>query len=91
MNRGYDDGLKLHKQLELPLILSTLTAEQLPQAYFMDLLQQQSGINANAILAFDLAIYDTQKGSFWGAENQFYANSQLDNLVFCHVAHKLRL
>lgn len=87
MNRGVnEDGLKLQKQLELPLLLSTLTAEQLPQPYFAELLQQQSGIDAKQMLAWDLAVYDTQKGSFWGAENQFYANSQLDNLASCHAA-----
>ncbi|WP_394753805.1 M18 family aminopeptidase [Crenothrix sp.] len=87
MNRGVnEDGLKLHKQLELPLLLSTLTTEQLPQTYFAELLQQQSGIDAKQMLAFDLAVYDTQKGSFWGAENEFYADSQLDNLASCHAA-----
>jgi aspartyl aminopeptidase len=87
MNRAVnEDGLKLQKHLELPLLLSTLTAEQLPQAYFAELLQQQSGIDTQQILAWDLAVYDTQKGSFWGAENQFYANSQLDNLASCHAA-----
>ncbi|SJM96330.1 M18 family aminopeptidase [Crenothrix polyspora] len=87
MNRGVnEDGLKLQKHLELPLLLSTLSTEQLPQPYFTDLLQQQSGVDAKQILAWDLAVYDTQKGSFWGAENQFYANSQLDNLASCHAA-----
>jgi aspartyl aminopeptidase len=87
MNRGVnEDGLKLQKQLELPLLLSALTVEQLPQPYFAELLQQQSGIDARQMLAWDLAVYDTQKGSFWGAENQFYANSQLDNLASCHAA-----
>ncbi|CAA9890347.1 putative M18 family aminopeptidase 2 [Candidatus Methylobacter favarea] len=86
MNRNVnEEGLKLHKQNELPLILS-LTREQLPQPYFVSLLQQQSGIEAERILAWDLNIYDTQKGAFWGAENEFYADSQLDNLASCHAA-----
>ncbi|MGZ8240963.1 MAG: M18 family aminopeptidase [Methylobacter sp.] len=87
MNRNVnEEGLKLHKQNELPLILSLLTQEQLPQSYFALLLQQQSGINAERILFWDLNIYDTQKGAFWGAENEFYADSQLDNLASCHAA-----
>jgi aspartyl aminopeptidase len=87
MNRAVnEDGLKLQKQVELPLILSTLTEEQLPQAYFSSLLQQQAGIAATRILSWDLAVYDTQKGVFWGAESEFYANSQLDNLASCHAA-----
>lgn len=87
MNRSVnEDGLKLQKQLELPLILSSWAQEQLPQAYFAQLLQQQSGIAASRILSWDLAVYDTQKGVFWGAENEFYADSQLDNLASCHAA-----
>lgn len=87
MNRTVnEDGLKLQKQTELPLILSVLTEEQLPKAYFSVLLQQQSGIAAERILSWDLAVYDTQKGVFWGKDSEFYADSQLDNLASCHAA-----
>jgi aspartyl aminopeptidase len=87
MNRTVnDEGLKLQKQTELPLILSASTEEQLPPAYFTALLQQQSGIAATRILSWDLAVYDTQKGAFWGGESEFYADSQLDNLASCHAA-----
>ncbi|MDP3876915.1 MAG: M18 family aminopeptidase [Methylobacter sp.] len=87
MNRAVnEDGLKLHKQIELPLILSTSAEEQLPPAYFSTLLQQQTGLAAERILSWDLAVYDTQKGAFWGADSEFYANSQLDNLASCHAA-----
>ncbi|MDO9270899.1 MAG: M18 family aminopeptidase, partial [Methylobacter sp.] len=87
MNRTVnEDGLKLQKQTELPLILSASAEEQLPQACFLALLQLQSGIEAARILSWDLAVYDTQKGTFWGAENEFYADSQLDNLASCHAA-----
>lgn len=87
MNRTVnEDGLKLHKQNELPLILSALAQECLPQTYFSELLQEQSACEAERILSWDLAVYDTQKGVFWGAENEFYANSQLDNLASCYAA-----
>jgi aspartyl aminopeptidase len=87
MNRAVnEDGLKLQKQTELPLILSSLTEEQLPATLFSELLQQQSGIENTRILSWDLTVYDTQKGAFWGAESEFYANSQLDNLASCHAA-----
>ena len=87
MNRMVnEEGLKLHKQNELPLILSALAQECLPQTYFSELLQEQSACEAERILSWDLAVYDTQKGVFWGADNEFYANSQLDNLASCHAA-----
>lgn len=87
LNRNVnDDGLKLHKQNELPLLMSTLSEEQLPADYFLNLLQQQSGIDASSILSWDLAAYDTQKGMIWGGQEEFFSNSQLDNLASCHAA-----
>ncbi len=86
MNRGVnDEGLKLHKQNELPLLFAQLTEEQLPQPYFLALLEQAAGIDAERLLSWDLAVYDTQKGTFWGANDEFYANSQIDNLASCHA------
>lgn len=86
LNRNVnEEGLKLHKHDELPLILANLSEQQLPETYFTNLLQQQSELEASRILAFELAVYDTQKGVLWGSENEFYANSQLDNLASCHA------
>jgi aspartyl aminopeptidase len=86
MNRSVnEDGLKLHKQNELPLLLAQLTGEQLPQSYFLALLEEAAGIGAAQILSWDLAVYDTQKGAFWGANQEFYADSQIDNLASCHA------
>ncbi|MFA5984103.1 MAG: M18 family aminopeptidase [Methylococcaceae bacterium] len=87
MNRGVnEEGLKFHKQFELPLILTTFAQSQLPLPYFKALLAQQAGVMAEQILSWDLALYDTQKGCFWGAEQEFFADSQLDNLASCHAA-----
>ncbi len=87
LNRGVnEDGLKLHKQNELFLLFTQLTADQLPpQPYFVALLAQAAGIEAAQLLSWDLAVYDTHKGTFWGANQEFYANSQIDNLASCHA------
>ena len=86
MNRKVnEDGLKLDKQNELPLIISTSIEEQLPQTYFYRLLENTSGIKSEQILSWELNVFDTQKGVFWGDEQQFYADSQLDNLASCHA------
>lgn len=87
MNRAVnEEGLKLHRQNELPLILSVLAEECLPQAGFSELMQRQSGCEAGRILSWDLAVCDTQKGAFWGANDEFFADSRLDNLASCHAA-----
>lgn len=86
MNRKVnEDGLKLHKQNELALILSTIIEDQLSAGYFKQCLEKKSGIKTEQILSWEFNVYDTQRGSFWGDKQQFYANSQLDNLASCHA------
>ncbi|MCK5829027.1 MAG: M18 family aminopeptidase [Methylococcales bacterium] len=86
MNRTVnEEGLKLHKQNELALIISTSFETLLSQQYLIQLLEKASGIKEDQILSWELNVYDTQKGSFWGDKQQFYANSQLDNLASCHI------
>ncbi|MBI2380938.1 MAG: M18 family aminopeptidase [Gammaproteobacteria bacterium] len=86
MNRAVnDEGLKLHKQRELPMMLSVVES-QLPAAQgFNRLLAEQLGVDGKDILAFELAVCDTQKGAFFGPNREFFANSQLDNLASCHA------
>ncbi|MDO8938896.1 MAG: M18 family aminopeptidase [Methylicorpusculum sp.] len=86
MNRTVnEDGLKLNKQLELPLIFSLVKDQITPQQQFLTTLAEQAEVDAAAILSWELNVYDTQKGAFWGAEDEFYADSQLDNLASCHA------
>ncbi len=86
MNRMVnEDGLKLHKQNELPLLFSMSSKQQVPDKVFTELLLSQCDLTAEQIMSWELNVYDTQKGSFWGANQEFYADSQLDNLASCHA------
>lgn len=75
------DGLKLNKQTELPLLLS-LDDEQ---PALVELLATELGINSDTISAWELHAVDTQAGSLYGLNDEFYTNSQLDNLASCHA------
>jgi aspartyl aminopeptidase len=86
MNRAVnEEGLKLNKQTELAAIFSIYLQQQLPEEYFQELLAAALGIKAVQILSWELQVYDTQKGQFWGLDQAFYADSQLDNLASCHA------
>lgn len=86
MNRKVnEEGLKLHKQNELLPFLAQLANDQLPQFCLLTLLEQMTGVSASQILSWDLAVYDTQKGTIWGANQEFYTDSQIDNLASCHA------
>ncbi len=75
------DGLKLNKQTELPLLLSIAS----DQPALVDLLAAELNVDASAISAWELHACDTQAGALYGLNEEFYANSQLDNLASCHA------
>ena len=84
MNREVNEqGLKLNKQTELPLLLS-LAADD-PAGDFRDRIARRLGCAQADILNWEFNVYDTQPGSFWGADEAFIADSQLDNLASCHA------
>lgn len=87
MNREVNDkGLKLNKQTELPLIFGESAAGIAAEQQFIDKLAQQLQVKASDIINFELNVFDTQQGVFWGANQEFIADSQLDNLASCHAA-----
>lgn len=87
MNREVNDkGLKFHKQDELPLIFGESEAGIEADQQFLQQIANALNVNSADILTWELNVYDTQKGSFWGANQEFIANSQLDNLASCHAA-----
>lgn len=86
MNREVNEkGLKFNKQTELPLLLGTSDAALPADDRFRQLLAERLAVNADDLLTWELAACDTQKGSFWGVDREFFANSQLDNLASCHA------
>ncbi|MEO6117948.1 MAG: M18 family aminopeptidase [Methylotenera sp.] len=86
MNREVNDkGLKLNKQTELPLIFGESEAGIKADQQFLSHIAKALKVNADDILTFELNVFDTQKGSFWGANQEFITDSQLDNLASCHA------
>jgi aspartyl aminopeptidase len=87
MNREVNDkGLVLNKQTGLPLIFGFAADSAEAQQALTSTLANALKVSAEDILTWDLALYDTQKGVLWGINQEFIADSQLDNLASCHAA-----
>lgn len=87
MNREVNEkGLLLNKQTELPLIFGYAADSDAVKAQIDQTIATHLNINPDTILTWDLNVYDTQKGCLWGQNQEFIANSQLDNLASCHAA-----
>jgi aspartyl aminopeptidase len=87
MNRDVNEqGLKLNKQTELPLIFGQLGGGDDAEVSLRKLLAEAVQADAADLISWDLAVYDVQKGCLWGADEEFIADSQLDNLASSHAA-----
>lgn len=87
MNREVNEkGLKLNKQTELPLLFGESAAGIEAEQQFLAYIATALNIAPQDILTFEFNVFDTQKGRFWGANQEFITNSQLDNLASCHAA-----
>jgi len=87
MNREVNEnGLKFNKQTELPLLLGVAAEDTTAETRFRQPIAEALGVDAGDLLTWELNAYDTQKGTFWGVDREFIADSQLDNLASCHAA-----
>ncbi len=87
MNREVNDkGLLLNKQTGLPLIFGEHETGIEADKQFLKHIADALAVEVKDILNFELNVFDTQKGVFWGANQEFIADSQLDNLASCHAA-----
>ena len=86
MNREVNEnGLKFNKQTELPLLLGLAGDGTVEDGRFHALLAAHLAAAPADILSWELCVCDTQPGSFWGMDQEFVADSQLDNLASCHA------
>jgi aspartyl aminopeptidase len=87
MNREVNEsGLKFNKQAELPLLLGVAGEGEDAGRRFAALLGEALAVDPTAVVGWELCAFDTQRGSLWGATDEFVASRQLDNLASCHAA-----
>jgi aspartyl aminopeptidase len=81
-----DEGLCHHKQDQYNPMLGYI-AEDLPkEPSFNDMLAKQLGIDVTEISGFEVNVYDTQGAARYGAEQEFFASSRIDNLASVHAS-----
>jgi aspartyl aminopeptidase len=82
LNRGVNkDGLVVNEQRHMPPIVG-LGKEAMLRASLATALE----LDADAILGYDLSLYDTAKAAIGGLNGEFVFSARLDNLASCHAA-----
>ncbi len=86
LNREVNDtGLLLNKQEHLSPILG-LAGEKLDKKCLDNLLAGELGVKAERVLDWELGLFDLQKGTLAGLNDEFISSARLDNLAMCHAA-----
>ena len=84
-NRKVNDGVRIDPQKELSPLLACIKSPLENQNYLVELIARELNVSPDAILDFDLSLYDTEKGCLIGANNEFISCARLDNLSMIHA------
>ena len=79
-NRDMNKGVELRKQVEMIPIYAT-SSEQLTKDAFLEAIAHNLGVNKDDILDYELTIYNTDKPSYVGLDDEFVSAPRLDNLT----------
>ena len=85
-NRAVNEGNKISKQKDmLPIIAkvnNTLEAENM----LLHLMADELQVDTSDIIDFDLLVYNTEKATTFGLNNEFISAGRLDDLSMVHAA-----
>jgi len=79
-----EEGLKLNEQTHLPAVFA-LAGDDEKDDPFRRLLAEEVDCDPDALLAWDLCLYDLAPATLAGAHQEFISSSRLDNLASCHA------
>lgn len=76
MNREANTGYKYNAQKDMLPLYGNLAAK----GTFMENIAKAAGVDESAVLGHDLFLYNRQKVSIWGADEEFISSGRLDDL-----------
>nr|MCR5063623.1 M18 family aminopeptidase [Treponema sp.] len=76
MDRSVNEGHSYNVQTELLPLFGGVNAKDT----FLKIVAESAGVKPEEIIGTDLFLYNRQKGSVWGAQNEFISSAKLDDL-----------
>ncbi len=76
MDRSVNEGHSYNVQTELLPLFGGVNAKDT----FLKIIAESAGVKPEEIIGTDLFLYNRQKGSIWGAQNEFISSAKLDDL-----------
>lgn len=88
MNRNINKGVEINKQKDTLPILGLINEEFKKENFLIKLLAEELNVNPEDIVDFDLYLYEYEKGSIIGLNNEFISTGKLDDLAIVHAGIK---
>ncbi|MGH4118283.1 M18 family aminopeptidase [Clostridium sp.] len=85
MNRDINKGIELNKQKDTLPLLSMVNGELEKNNNLMSAIASELAVEEKEIIDFDLFLYEYEKGSIIGLNNEFISSSRLDDLAMVHA------
>ena len=85
MNREVNSGVELNKQKDTLPLLGMVSGELEKDNYLMNTIAKELSVEIKEIIDFDLFLYEYEKGSIIGLNNEFISSSRLDDLAMVHA------
>lgn len=85
MNREVNKGVEINPQKDSLPLLATINDKFEKDNYLLKLLGQNLGVDLDDILDFELFLYEVEKGSLVGLDEEFISVGKQDNLGMIHA------
>lgn len=85
MNRKVNEGIELNKQKDTLPLLAQINEQFEKNGFLAKLLASELGVEPERIVDFDLFLYEFEKGSIVGLNEEFISCGRLDDLAMVHA------
>ena len=85
LNRTVNEGKEFNKQKDMLPVLSLVQDNFEKDGYLKKLLADHLKVEPNKVVDFDLTLYEFEKGSIIGENNDFISSSRIDDLSMVHA------
>lgn len=85
MNRNVNQGIELNRQVDTLPILGVINEEFEKENYLLKIIAKELEVDFKEIIDFDLFLYEYEKGSIIGINDEFISSGRLDDLEAVHA------
>ena len=86
MNKGVNDGYALNKQKDMLPLVGLLNDNLEKDKFLLNQIAESLNVGIEEIIDFDLFLYEFEKGTLIGPNEEFISSGRLDNLSMAHAS-----